>query len=728
VLVSVGLELSPLGGSLDAANLFPQATESEQAALFQLFEASQRNFARGIGGAVSDDEKTAEQKLAGFRAQLPPEVLRLAGSDPAFTLPKALDSIGKHGCPEAFFAGFRKQIYGLFASRVGAKSLSVSETTLLESKAVTAEASTQATGLLAGVRQAFGLSATDDATVEAGDLFSAAALQLVAASGCLVGCVGSLLDTTPKAIQDRNVKVGRLLECMVVSLVLKNSLSFEQRSQFVLPAHKLKDQDQVILSAVSAFEMAMYHVLLYNAVLPQPLPEPEVADCFDGRLMLAVWQLGDRKSFKDLLRGSTQNNKATQLQACIGESVLEADQALLAKINTFRSQTIPTPSDGQALDPWPLLTQLWDQQTPDTASKDTRKKQLTMSVAIWQDLINPDVANEGPVDLTVIVDPSELPQTTLLPRTGLTGAGPQRVSTHTRHEFQALQKLALGRRGNREPLSCSRIVFEPKNDKGETILASKPPFEMLLEFVHGQNGFEPFPFQQEAFQAIFEKKNVLCTAPAGAGKTEVAMFAVCMNLCQSSHSQIFYVCPSALPVPQVACEIMARFSTTEQSAPLLGIQTSELAINPDAQVVVTVPQLLRQQLVSADAQEQLKNLSLVVLDDVHTTANSADHHFWEELILLLPKHTRVIVLTGSGESLMFQKWLENATRDSAPLVHASSVSTVPLQFASFGSKLTTIPREAFTAPSQATADSIVKVNKCTTKQIRMSNKYDLGPF
>lgn len=700
------------GGSLTAANLFPQATESEQASLFQLFEASQSKFARGTGGAISEDEKATELKLEGFQARnlLPPEFLRLASpGKPAFVLPKALDSIAKHGCPEAFFAGFRKHVYGLFASRAGLKTLSVSETTLLESKVVAAEGSASpATSFLAGVRQVLGLAAADDASVEPGDLFAVAALQLVAASGSLVGCFGSLLDTTPKAIQDRNMKVGRLLECMAVSLVLKNSLSFEQRSQFVLPAHKLKDQDQVVLSAVSAFEMAMYHVLLYNAVLPQPLPEPEVTDCFDGRLMLAVWQLGDRKNFKDLLRGGTQNTKATQLLAFIGEPALEVEQALLEKINKFRNQALPAPLNHESSDSWELLTQLWAEQVPDTASKDAKKKQLTMSIAIWQDIINPEVANEGPIDLTVIVDPSELPQTTLLPRTGLTGSGPQRISTHTKHEFGALQKCAAALRGSREPLKCSRNVFEPKNEKGETILASKPPFEMILEFVQGQNGFEPFPFQQDAFQAIFDKKNVLCTAPAGSGKTEVAMFAVCTNLCQSSHSQIFYVCPSAAPVPQVACEIMARFTTDEtQSAPLLGIQTNELAIHPDAQVVVTVPQLLRQQLVSADAQEQLKNLSLVVLDDIHITANGADYHFWEELILLLPKHTRVVVL-GSGEGTKFHKWLESALRDSAPLIHTTTTSSLPVQFASYNGKLTTIPREAFAVPSLTSAGAITK--------------------
>lgn len=112
---------------------------------------------------------------------------------------------------------------------------------------------------------------------------------------------------------------------------------------------------------------------------------------------------------------------------------------------------------------------------------------------------------------------------------------------------------------------------------------------------------------------------MLVTAPTGSGKTEVAMKAIERILKKSDDGRIYYVCPTRALVHQCYAEVCARFKK-HYAIPdytMLGLITSEFQISPHAQVVITVPEILRAMLLD-ESNSQLMNLECVVLDEIHS--------------------------------------------------------------------------------------------------------------
>src|SRR3954468_16735451 len=181
-------------------------------------------------------------------------------------------------------------------------------------------------------------------------------------------------------------------------------------------------------------------------------------------------------------------------------------------------------------------------------------------------------------------------------------------------------------------------------------------------------GFSLDPFQVEACEALEQGSGVLVCAPTGAGKTVVGEFAVHKALQEGRKA--FYTAPIKALSNQKYSDLCDRYGAAK-----VGLLTGDNAINGDAPVVVMTTEVLRNMLyVDAPA---LTDLGYVVMDEVHYLADRFRGAVWEEVIIHLPEHVRLVSLSATvSNAEEFADWLVTVRGDTRVVV--SEVRPVPL--------------------------------------------------
>ena len=177
---------------------------------------------------------------------------------------------------------------------------------------------------------------------------------------------------------------------------------------------------------------------------------------------------------------------------------------------------------------------------------------------------------------------------------------------------------------------------------------------VLGEFIQSLK-FPLDPFQLDGCQAIQDGHGVLVAAPTSAGKTMVGQFAVYLALSQQSRA--FYTTPIKALSNQKFNEFVEIFG--EQH---VGLLTGDNSINGDAPIVVMTTEVLRNMLYENSA--GLKDLSHVVLDEVHYLADRSRGAVWEEVIIHLPSQVSVVALSATvSNAEEFGDWLRTVRGD-----------------------------------------------------------------
>ncbi|MCZ2820320.1 DEAD/DEAH box helicase [Modestobacter sp. VKM Ac-2977] len=181
-------------------------------------------------------------------------------------------------------------------------------------------------------------------------------------------------------------------------------------------------------------------------------------------------------------------------------------------------------------------------------------------------------------------------------------------------------------------------------------------------------GFSLDPFQVEACEALEQGSGVLVCAPTGAGKTVVGEFAVHKALQEGRKA--FYTTPIKALSNQKYRDLCDRYGAAK-----VGLLTGDNAINGDAPVVVMTTEVLRNMLyVDSPA---LTDLGYVVMDEVHYLADRFRGAVWEEVIIHLPEHVRLVSLSATvSNAEEFADWLVTVRGDTAVVV--SEVRPIPL--------------------------------------------------
>jgi len=192
----------------------------------------------------------------------------------------------------------------------------------------------------------------------------------------------------------------------------------------------------------------------------------------------------------------------------------------------------------------------------------------------------------------------------------------------------------------------------------------------MLEAFRAHQRFDLDEFQLAACASIERGHSVLVAAPTGAGKTIVAEFAIYLAM-QDTRDKVFYTAPMKALSNQKFQELVAEYGPDE-----VGLLTGDTNINSTARVVVMTTEVLRNMLYADSG--LLKNLSHVIMDEVHYLADRFRGAVWEEVIIHLPQAVRMVSLSATvSNAEEFGDWLQAVRGDTDVIV--SEERPVPLE-------------------------------------------------
>src|SRR3954452_6985297 len=167
-------------------------------------------------------------------------------------------------------------------------------------------------------------------------------------------------------------------------------------------------------------------------------------------------------------------------------------------------------------------------------------------------------------------------------------------------------------------------------------------------------------FQDTACAALESGEGVLVPAPTGAGKTVVGEFAV--HLALATGQKCFYTTPIKALSNQKYADLVDRHGSAA-----VGLLTGDNSINGNAPVVVMTTEVLRNMLYAQS--ETLRGLGFVVMDEVHYLSDRFRGAVWEEVIIHLPEHVRLVSLSATvSNAEEFGDWLGTVRGDTAVVV------------------------------------------------------------
>lgn len=150
--------------------------------------------------------------------------------------------------------------------------------------------------------------------------------------------------------------------------------------------------------------------------------------------------------------------------------------------------------------------------------------------------------------------------------------------------------------------------------------------------------FELDRFQVEAIEHLEAGRSVVVAAPTGSGKTFVAEHAIAMA--RANGRRGLYTTPIKALSNQKFRDLRSWLGADN-----VGLLTGDNSINGDATAVVMTTEVLRNMLYAEP--ERLATTDYVVMDEVHYLQNNFRGPVWEEVIIHLPKHIRIVALSAT---------------------------------------------------------------------------------
>ena len=176
-------------------------------------------------------------------------------------------------------------------------------------------------------------------------------------------------------------------------------------------------------------------------------------------------------------------------------------------------------------------------------------------------------------------------------------------------------------------------------------------------------------FQLAACESLDRGKSVLVAAPTGAGKTTIAEFAIWLARGREQ-GRVFYTAPIKALSNQKFHELRAEYGDDE-----VGLLTGDTNLRGNAPITVMTTEVLRNMIY--EGSKDLDDLAYVILDEVHYLADRFRGAVWEEVILHLPPHVKLVSLSATvSNAEEFGDWLHTVRGNTEVIV--SEHRPVPL--------------------------------------------------
>jgi superfamily II RNA helicase len=181
-------------------------------------------------------------------------------------------------------------------------------------------------------------------------------------------------------------------------------------------------------------------------------------------------------------------------------------------------------------------------------------------------------------------------------------------------------------------------------------------------------GYTLNAFQVQAIEAINAGRNVLLSAPTGAGKTLVAEYAIEEAVAQGRRA--IYTSPIKALSNQ-------KFRDFKADGVEVGLMTGDLTLEPLAPVVIMTTEIFRNAVF--ENPERFDHVDFVIFDEIHFMDDPERGTVWEESLIFAPPHVRFVCLSATISNLrQFGRWLASI-RDHELAVVQHTRRPVPLR-------------------------------------------------
>ncbi len=180
--------------------------------------------------------------------------------------------------------------------------------------------------------------------------------------------------------------------------------------------------------------------------------------------------------------------------------------------------------------------------------------------------------------------------------------------------------------------------------------------------------FELDTFQKEAVYHLENGDSVFVAAHTSAGKTVVAEYAIAMA---AKHmTKAIYTSPIKALSNQKFRDFKNEFDD-------VGILTGDVQINAEASCLIMTTEILRSMLYRGA--DLLRDVEFVIFDEVHYVNDLERGVVWEEVIIMLPEHVTLILLSATvPNTYEFASWV-GRTKKKDIYVISTPKRPVPLE-------------------------------------------------
>lgn len=183
-------------------------------------------------------------------------------------------------------------------------------------------------------------------------------------------------------------------------------------------------------------------------------------------------------------------------------------------------------------------------------------------------------------------------------------------------------------------------------------------------------GFELDPFQKQAVYHLERNESVFVAAHTSAGKTVVAEYAIA--LAHKHLTKAIYTSPIKALSNQKFRDFRQTFGESE-----VGLLTGDIQLNAEAPCLIMTTEILRSMLYRGA--DTIADVEFVIFDEVHYVNDAERGVVWEEVIIMLPPHVTLIMLSATiPNTLEFADWV-GRTKQKPIYVVSTLKRPVPLE-------------------------------------------------